>query len=213
MWTPQPVCLSLPTTLPLIRGGHTGRLEGGQCRLSAIYAGTQGLDCPAGTRRGRLRFRGAQTPHLKDRPWWTRDRSSPLKCGPRAGTCLPRSQGSTVSPPVLGRGEGDRTDKRLRDYPLPRLTQPLPAPQPRGPQPCPHCLPSSLPEPQGPAHLSFSPPHPCSLTGISPFVGENDRTTLMNIRNYNVAFEETTFLSLSREARGFLIKVLVQDQL
>ncbi|KAJ8796415.1 hypothetical protein J1605_017885 [Eschrichtius robustus] len=51
------------------------------------------------------------------------------------------------------------------------------------------------------------------LTGISPFVGENDRTTLMNIRNYNVAFEETTFLSLSREARGFLIKVLVRDQL
>ncbi|XP_036092489.1 striated muscle preferentially expressed protein kinase isoform X3 [Rousettus aegyptiacus] len=51
------------------------------------------------------------------------------------------------------------------------------------------------------------------LTGISPFVGENDRTTLMNIRNYNVAFEETTFLSLSREARSFLITVLVQDQL
>ncbi|KAM8790385.1 striated muscle preferentially expressed protein kinase isoform 3-T3 [Rhynchonycteris naso] len=51
------------------------------------------------------------------------------------------------------------------------------------------------------------------LTGISPFVGENDRTTLMNIRNYNVAFEENTFLSLSREARGFLIKVLVQDGL
>ncbi|XP_059963330.1 striated muscle preferentially expressed protein kinase isoform X10 [Mesoplodon densirostris] len=51
------------------------------------------------------------------------------------------------------------------------------------------------------------------LTGISPFVGENDRTTLMNIQNYNVAFEETTFLSLSREARGFLIKVLVRDRL
>ncbi|XP_066202476.1 striated muscle preferentially expressed protein kinase isoform X1 [Saccopteryx leptura] len=51
------------------------------------------------------------------------------------------------------------------------------------------------------------------LTGISPFVGENDRTTLMNIRNYNVAFEENTFLSLSREARGFLIRVLVQDRL
>ncbi|XP_062048489.1 striated muscle preferentially expressed protein kinase isoform X4 [Lepus europaeus] len=51
------------------------------------------------------------------------------------------------------------------------------------------------------------------LTGISPFVGENDRTTLMNIRNYNVAFEENTFLSLSREARAFLIKVLVQDRL
>ncbi|XP_060049624.1 striated muscle preferentially expressed protein kinase isoform X2 [Erinaceus europaeus] len=51
------------------------------------------------------------------------------------------------------------------------------------------------------------------LTGISPFVGENDRTTLLNIQNYNVAFEENTFLSLSREARAFLIKVLVQDRL
>lgn len=76
--------------------------------------------------------------------------------------------------------------------------------------------------PLAPCHLwlsprallpSLSPLHPCSLTGISPFVGENDRTTLMNIRNYNVAFEETRFLSLSREARGFLIKVLVQDRL
>ncbi|XP_038625027.1 striated muscle preferentially expressed protein kinase [Tachyglossus aculeatus] len=51
------------------------------------------------------------------------------------------------------------------------------------------------------------------LTGISPFVGESDRATLMNIRNYNVAFEEKTFVSLTREARGFLIKVLVRDRL
>lgn len=72
---------------------------------------------------------------------------------------------------------------------------------------------SSLPEPQGSTYLSLCPLYPYSLTGISPFVGENDRTTLMNIRNYNVAFEETTFLSLSREARSFLITVLVQDQL
>uniref|UniRef100_G3U7P3 Striated muscle enriched protein kinase n=1 Tax=Loxodonta africana TaxID=9785 RepID=G3U7P3_LOXAF len=69
-----------------------------------------------------------------------------------------------------------------------------------------------LPQPK-PLPSSHNSPLPCSLTGISPFVGENDRTTLMNIRNYNVAFEETTFLSLSREARGFLIKVLVRDQL
>uniref|UniRef100_A0A8C3M863 Uncharacterized protein n=1 Tax=Geospiza parvula TaxID=87175 RepID=A0A8C3M863_GEOPR len=44
------------------------------------------------------------------------------------------------------------------------------------------------------------------LTGISPFVGENDKTTLMNIRNYNVAFEERMFQGLTREAKGFVIK-------
>ncbi|KAJ6665501.1 hypothetical protein lerEdw1_003342 [Lerista edwardsae] len=51
------------------------------------------------------------------------------------------------------------------------------------------------------------------LTGISPFVGENDKTTLMNIRNYNVAFEESMFTGLTREAKGFVIKVLVNDRL
>ncbi|KAH0621207.1 hypothetical protein JD844_022280 [Phrynosoma platyrhinos] len=51
------------------------------------------------------------------------------------------------------------------------------------------------------------------LTGISPFVGENDKTTLMNIRNYNVAFEENMFTGLTREAKGFVIKVLVNDRL
>ncbi|XP_067399767.1 striated muscle preferentially expressed protein kinase [Emydura macquarii macquarii] len=51
------------------------------------------------------------------------------------------------------------------------------------------------------------------LTGISPFVGENDKTTLLNIRNYNVAFEEKMFLGLTREAKGFVIKVLVTDRL
>ncbi|XP_009882457.1 PREDICTED: striated muscle preferentially expressed protein kinase, partial [Charadrius vociferus] len=51
------------------------------------------------------------------------------------------------------------------------------------------------------------------LTGISPFVGENDKTTLMNIRNYNVAFEEKMFQGLTREAKGFVIKVLVNDRL
>lgn len=112
-------------------------------------------------------------------------------------------------------GEGGRGQDRQEAERLPSAhTHPASAcPTTQGPPALSSCLPSSLPEPQGPAHLSFSPLRPCSLTGISPFVGENDRTTLMNIRNYNVAFEETTFLSLSREARGFLIKVLVQDRL
>uniref|UniRef100_A0A8C5QJT3 non-specific serine/threonine protein kinase n=1 Tax=Leptobrachium leishanense TaxID=445787 RepID=A0A8C5QJT3_9ANUR len=51
------------------------------------------------------------------------------------------------------------------------------------------------------------------LTGVSPFVGENDYTTLMNIRSYTVAFEEKMFADLTREARGFLIKVLVNEKL
>ncbi|XP_068102124.1 striated muscle preferentially expressed protein kinase isoform X2 [Hyperolius riggenbachi] len=51
------------------------------------------------------------------------------------------------------------------------------------------------------------------LTGISPFVGENDYTTLMNIRGYTVAFDEKMFADLTREARGFLIKVLGNEKL
>ncbi|XP_071978466.1 striated muscle preferentially expressed protein kinase isoform X3 [Engystomops pustulosus] len=51
------------------------------------------------------------------------------------------------------------------------------------------------------------------VTGVSPFVGENDYTTLMNIRGYTVAFEEKMFADLTREARGFLIKVLGNEKL
>ncbi|XP_077392813.1 striated muscle preferentially expressed protein kinase isoform X1 [Festucalex cinctus] len=51
------------------------------------------------------------------------------------------------------------------------------------------------------------------LTGVSPFAGENDRSSVLNIRNYNVAFEETMFANLSREAKGFIIKLLVADRL
>uniref|UniRef100_A0A3Q1CVW1 Striated muscle enriched protein kinase b n=1 Tax=Amphiprion ocellaris TaxID=80972 RepID=A0A3Q1CVW1_AMPOC len=51
------------------------------------------------------------------------------------------------------------------------------------------------------------------LTGVSPFAGENDRATALNIRNYNVAFEESMFSDLCKEARGFVIKLLVVDRL
>uniref|UniRef100_A0A3P8Z265 Striated muscle enriched protein kinase b n=1 Tax=Esox lucius TaxID=8010 RepID=A0A3P8Z265_ESOLU len=51
------------------------------------------------------------------------------------------------------------------------------------------------------------------LTGVSPFAGENDRCTVLNIRNQNVAFEENMFTDLSREAWGFVIKLLVADRL
>ncbi|XP_026150881.1 striated muscle preferentially expressed protein kinase isoform X2 [Mastacembelus armatus] len=51
------------------------------------------------------------------------------------------------------------------------------------------------------------------LTGVSPFAGENDRSSVLNIRNYNVAFEESMFAYLCREAKGFIIKLLVADRL
>ncbi|KAM9851164.1 striated muscle preferentially expressed protein kinase [Aulostomus maculatus] len=51
------------------------------------------------------------------------------------------------------------------------------------------------------------------LTGVSPFAGENDRNSVLNIRNYNVAFEESMFAELCREAKGFIIKLLVADRL
>lgn len=52
-----------------------------------------------------------------------------------------------------------------------------------------------------------------SLTGVSPFAGENDRASALNIRNYNVAFEEGMFSDLCKEAKGFVIKLLVVDRL
>ncbi|XP_067116591.1 striated muscle preferentially expressed protein kinase isoform X2 [Osmerus mordax] len=51
------------------------------------------------------------------------------------------------------------------------------------------------------------------LTGVSPFAGENDRSTVLNIRSFNVAFEESMFSGLCRDAKGFVIKLLVSDSL
>ncbi|XP_056444343.1 striated muscle preferentially expressed protein kinase [Gadus chalcogrammus] len=51
------------------------------------------------------------------------------------------------------------------------------------------------------------------LTGVSPFAGENDRATALNVRGYNVAFEEAMFSGLCKEAKGFVIKLLVADRL
>ncbi|XP_069792105.1 striated muscle preferentially expressed protein kinase isoform X2 [Narcine bancroftii] len=50
------------------------------------------------------------------------------------------------------------------------------------------------------------------LTGISPFSGENDRSTLFNVKNYDVAFEEKMFANLSRESKGFVTSLLVEDK-
>lgn len=52
-----------------------------------------------------------------------------------------------------------------------------------------------------------------SLKGVSQFAGENDRDTLLYIRNYNVAFEESMFKDICREAKGFIIKLLASSKL
>ena len=66
------------------------------------------------------------------------------------------------------------------------------------------CLPQAS---QPPCRVCFS------LTGVSPFAGENDRATALNVRGYNVAFEEAMFSGLCKEAKGFVIKLLVADRL
>lgn len=63
---------------------------------------------------------------------------------------------------------------------------------------------------EGLTNLLCCPP---SLTGVSPFAGENDRDTALNVRNYNVAFEEGMFTGVCWEGRGFIIKLLVADRL
>ena len=52
-----------------------------------------------------------------------------------------------------------------------------------------------------------------SLTGVSPFAGENDRATALNVRGSNVAFQETMFSGLCKEAKGFIIRLLVTARL
>ena len=51
-----------------------------------------------------------------------------------------------------------------------------------------------------------------SLTGVSPFAGENDRSSVLNIRTYNVFFQESMFAE-TKQAKGFIIKLLVADHL
>lgn len=91
----------------------------------------------------------------------------PLKHGPRAGSWAPSSQGSTASSPIGGWGRAGQA--RVWKTTL-RFTLPLPSPEPRGL----HLSPAtgipqqSLPQPQGPVHLSCQPPLPPQSDGNLP---------------------------------------------
>ncbi|CAM9543620.1 unnamed protein product [Lampetra fluviatilis] len=49
------------------------------------------------------------------------------------------------------------------------------------------------------------------LSGLSPFLGENDRATLLNVTRKTLNFDERTAAITSREAQDFISRVLVQD--
>ncbi|WP_411026506.1 protein kinase domain-containing protein, partial [Salmonella sp. s54395] len=49
------------------------------------------------------------------------------------------------------------------------------------------------------------------LSGCSPFMGDDDRQTLMNVRDGVWEFEEDIWDEISKEAKDFITKVLVVD--
>jgi myosin-light-chain kinase len=50
------------------------------------------------------------------------------------------------------------------------------------------------------------------LSGISPFLGDNDAETFSNISEEEYEFDEDYFGSLSDDSMDFLEKLLVKDQ-
>jgi len=50
------------------------------------------------------------------------------------------------------------------------------------------------------------------LSGLSPFLGDNENETLNNILACQWNFEEEEFLEVSPEAKDFISKLLVVDK-
>lgn len=55
-----------------------------------------------------------------------------------------------------------------------------------------------------PSDLTFN-----SLSGLSPFLGDDDNETLNNILSCQWSFEESEFLGISEEAKDFISKLLL----
>ncbi|XP_053213912.1 obscurin-like isoform X4 [Panonychus citri] len=49
------------------------------------------------------------------------------------------------------------------------------------------------------------------LTGISPFLGQNDRETLSRLKEGKISFSHETFVHVSEDAKDFLSKLLIID--
>lgn len=82
------------------------------------------------------------------------------------------------------------------------------------------CLLGSAPNPQAPKGDSVSlisplcplPSLPSRLSGLSPFLGDDDTETLNNVLSGNWYFDEETFEAVSDEAKDFVSNLIVKDQ-
>lgn len=50
------------------------------------------------------------------------------------------------------------------------------------------------------------------LSGLSPFLGDDDTETLNNVLSANWYFDEETFEAVSDEAKDFVSNLIVKDQ-
>ncbi len=50
------------------------------------------------------------------------------------------------------------------------------------------------------------------LSGLSPFMGENDNDTYANINRANYDFDDESFTDISDEAKDFISKLLIKDK-
>ena len=50
------------------------------------------------------------------------------------------------------------------------------------------------------------------LSGLSPFMGENDNDTYTNINRVNYDFDDESFTDISDEAKDFISKLLLKDK-
>ena len=51
----------------------------------------------------------------------------------------------------------------------------------------------------------------CSLTGLSPFLGESEAETLVNVTMAQWDFEDEAFDEISADAKNFISDLLVKD--
>lgn len=51
-----------------------------------------------------------------------------------------------------------------------------------------------------------------SLSGLSPFLGDNDTETLNNVLAANWYFDEETFESVSDEAKDFVSNLIIKEK-
>ena len=56
------------------------------------------------------------------------------------------------------------------------------------------------------------PPRPTSLSGLCPFLGDDDNQTLNNILAAKWNFEEEEFITVSAEAKDFITRLLVVNK-